>query len=73
MAACGTGMATVGHCRCHTCIVEIVVRHANAIIPAGDPGERAGAGNEGGANHAMGCISDLPCPVSSTGLSYQAC
>ncbi len=34
MAACGTGMATVDHCRCHTCIAEIVVRHPDEVIPA---------------------------------------
>ncbi len=59
MAVWGADMATADHCRCHACIVEIVVRHANAIIPVGDPRERAGAGNEGGS--IMQCISDLLC------------
>lgn len=59
MAVCGAGMATADQCHCHACIVEIVVRHANAIIPVGDPRERAGAGNEGGP--IMQCISDLLC------------
>lgn len=67
MGVCGAGMATADHCRCHTCIVEIVVRHANAIIPVRGPRERAGAGNEGGT--IMQRDASPTCSVLSTGLS----